>query len=447
MYSLTIEDSDGNVADHFSFDHGSYVIGRQDDCDIVLPSSSVSRRHAKLYIDDGRCYIEDLNSANGVTVDGQKVVKERHLGTASQVRVGDYYLFLEYQERGQMADQDVRSTLFISDDNEQHHKLVRINDEFAGEEFALSEVDNSIGRTDDNFILLSDQSISRTHATIDRRSDEYILRDLGSSNGTRVNESEVTGPTPLEDGDLIEFGNVEFVFAPGDQKINPREYSSSDSRRYLIGAGMMMLVLAGLVLGGLITLGIYTLQSSSTKQATATPSQSKKPTNLEERIAPILEEGRRYLENGRWKEAAGTFEHVLKIAPDHKTASKLRKQANRQKKAAGTLDAALSLSEDGKWREARQTISDIPEDTEAYQRSRSVLEDIEQNLAHKLRLDARKLMDSDQPEELKRAHDKLVEALGLVPDSSSLEERVETVESRLDEHGVSYTPYAESGNK
>lgn len=447
MYSLTIEDSDGNVAEHFSFDHGAYVIGRQEDCDIVLPSSSVSRRHAELFVEDGRCFIEDLNSANGVTVDGQKVVKQRHLGTASQVRIGDYYLYLEYQERDQMADQDVRSTLFISDDT-RHFKLVRVNDEFAGEEFALSEMDNTVGRTDDNFILLSDQSISRSHATIEQRGDEYILRDLDSSNGTRVNGDRISEPTPLQSGDTVKFGSVQFVFAPGDEQIDPEDYRSSTSRRYLIGAGMLSLVLVGLVLGGLIALTIYSFQpGANTSSAEATPAASGKTneaTKLEQRISPLLEEGRRYLDNGRWEEAVSRFEEILKMAPDHSKAKTLRARAQEERQAADKLEEALNFSEQGKWRQARQSISEIPADTEAHERSRSVLRDVDQNLAHQLRLDARRLMESDSAEKLSTAHDKLVEALSLVPDSTSLKSRLDTLEQRLDERDVDYTSYRES---
>lgn len=440
MFSLTIEDGEGQVAEHFSFDHGSYVIGRQDDCDIVLPSSSVSREHAELYVDEGRCYIRDLQSANGVTVDGQRVLNERHLGTASQIRLGDFTLYLEYQEPDRMSDQDVRSTLFISDGTDDEFKLVRINDEFAGEEFILSEVENSIGRTDDNFILLSDESISRQHATIERRGDQFILEDLNSSNGTRVNGTDVTGHRVLESGDVLELGNVEFVFAPGDEHVDPSEYQSTRSTRYLIGAGMVTLVLVGLVLGGLIALLMFSLDSSTGSSATATAAKS--PNNqLEDRLAPLIEEGRRYMENKRWSEARQSLEHVLKIAPDHSEAKQLLSKAQTEQKAAEHLDEAVTHSENGEWRKAKAQIGKIPGGTHAHSRSRSVLRDIEQNLAHQLRLKARDLMDSESPGKLKKAHAKLVEAYSLLPDSKSLRKQLEQLEGRLDEQNADYTAY------
>ena len=66
MFTLTIEDKHGGVADEYSFEEGEFLIGRSHGADIILPSDNVSRRHARLYTVDGRCYLEDLGSASGV---------------------------------------------------------------------------------------------------------------------------------------------------------------------------------------------------------------------------------------------------------------------------------------------------------------------------------------------------------------------------------------------
>jgi len=49
------------------------VIGRQSDCDIVLDSNSVSRRHAEVVADGGAFFVEDLGSRNGTYVNGRKI--------------------------------------------------------------------------------------------------------------------------------------------------------------------------------------------------------------------------------------------------------------------------------------------------------------------------------------------------------------------------------------
>jgi hypothetical protein len=64
---------------------GSLVFGRAPDCDVTLPSSGVSRHHARLVVRDDRLFIEDLDSANGCLVNGQKVEAEQQLQHADEV--------------------------------------------------------------------------------------------------------------------------------------------------------------------------------------------------------------------------------------------------------------------------------------------------------------------------------------------------------------------------
>src|SRR5690606_3923391 len=196
MFTLIIEDRTGNIADEVSFDSGSYTIGRVEGNDIILPSNAVSRTHARIFVSQGRCYIDDLGSANGVIVDGEPLTTRRELRNAAQIRIGDYTLYLEHRNRAAEAAQDVLRTHVVADDASLF-KLVRVGDMFAGEEFSLTEVVNTVGRTDDNFILLSDPSISRNHGQVVNEGMTFKVVDLGSSNGTRVNGKIIKVPTPI----------------------------------------------------------------------------------------------------------------------------------------------------------------------------------------------------------------------------------------------------------
>ena len=60
-------------------------------------------------------------------------------------------------------------------------------------------------------VELSDPSISKLHAILERTPGGWIVADLGSKNGTRVNGRTVEGSMPLQVGDRIEFGSVEFL--------------------------------------------------------------------------------------------------------------------------------------------------------------------------------------------------------------------------------------------
>lgn len=72
-----------------------------------------------------------------------------------------------------------------------------------------------IGRDADCEITLQEPAVSRRHAAIDWTYQGYVVRDLGSSNGTFVNSVEV-GEALLADGDLIEVGLVQMRFrSPG----------------------------------------------------------------------------------------------------------------------------------------------------------------------------------------------------------------------------------------
>ena len=69
----------------------------------------------------------------------------------------------------------------------------------------------TFGRSADNWVPLNNPTVSGHHCRIRREGDGYILQDLGSTNGTRVNAKDIT-ETPLKSKDLVQIGNVEFLF-------------------------------------------------------------------------------------------------------------------------------------------------------------------------------------------------------------------------------------------
>jgi pSer/pThr/pTyr-binding forkhead associated (FHA) protein len=71
----------------------------------------------------------------------------------------------------------------------------------------------TIGRTRDCDLCLTDLSVSRMHALLVRRQDGWVLSDLGSHNGTRLNGWLVREPVQLRPGDRVEFGSMAFIIA------------------------------------------------------------------------------------------------------------------------------------------------------------------------------------------------------------------------------------------
>jgi pSer/pThr/pTyr-binding forkhead associated (FHA) protein len=80
-----------------------------------------------------------------------------------------------------------------------------------GERFLLDSPDSSIGRSGDNEVVLDDVTVSRKHANIRRAGERFELIDLGSLNGTYVNNNSIARAT-LTSGDEIQFGKFHMLF-------------------------------------------------------------------------------------------------------------------------------------------------------------------------------------------------------------------------------------------
>lgn len=89
--------------------------------------------------------------------------------------------------------------------------LIGMAGDIKGKSFPIEHDEVTLGRSSDNAIPLNNATVSGKHASIKREGDSYILRDLGSTNGTRVNSREVKEAV-LRPKDLVQVGSVEFMF-------------------------------------------------------------------------------------------------------------------------------------------------------------------------------------------------------------------------------------------
>jgi EmrB/QacA subfamily drug resistance transporter len=72
----------------------SATIGREPECDIQLLDSEVSRRHAKVTVRDGLAAIDDLHSANGTYVNGDRILEQRTLSPGDRIQIGEATIIL-----------------------------------------------------------------------------------------------------------------------------------------------------------------------------------------------------------------------------------------------------------------------------------------------------------------------------------------------------------------
>jgi len=73
---------------------GSATIGREPECELQLLDSEVSRRHAKVTIRDAAAVIDDLHSANGTYVNGDRILEARGLGPGDRIQIGEATIVL-----------------------------------------------------------------------------------------------------------------------------------------------------------------------------------------------------------------------------------------------------------------------------------------------------------------------------------------------------------------
>jgi len=84
-----------------------------------------------------------------------------------------------------------------------------------GRRIKLKPREITIGRDEENAIHIALDTISRLHARLFFHDGAHHVEDLGSTNGTFVNEAEIAEPTPLRNGDLVRCGGAVLKFIAG----------------------------------------------------------------------------------------------------------------------------------------------------------------------------------------------------------------------------------------
>jgi len=159
----------------------AYLVGRDPEADIVVADVRVSWHHAEFRPTRGRWALVDLDSTNGNYADGRRADLIEIDGTR-QLRLGD-------PEDGPLLD----CTLFRRTDGQTRR----------------------IGRVPGNDIVIPHLSVSRQHAELRTMPGESRIVDLGSHNGTFVNEQRVTEAV-LAEGDTVGFGDTTFRLTGGE---------------------------------------------------------------------------------------------------------------------------------------------------------------------------------------------------------------------------------------
>ena len=204
-------------------------IGRDPACGLALMAKDVSRRHARIMPGLLGYVLTDL-STNGVLVNGAPIDRAHVLGHLDVIRIGSVELVFE----GERAFVDpvtaplpqstpVPEAASPSVQPRVEHPApvvllatLEIINEGAGKgtRFRLERPIAHIGRGASNEVRLRDESVSGSHATLTRRGSQWVVLDLGSTNGTYVDGERISGERVLHGVSEIRFGGIKMVFRP-----------------------------------------------------------------------------------------------------------------------------------------------------------------------------------------------------------------------------------------
>jgi pSer/pThr/pTyr-binding forkhead associated (FHA) protein len=252
--TITVKKDDETILEYL-VDTLPVHIGRKSDNDIVLEEKNVSRKHAQIVMREDQYFIEDLGSTGGTKIDGETIT-EKDIHTGDVIEIGNYQLHFDsgipedertvfeteeetVLEEGTAIDED--RTMFYE---EPEAKLLVVKSDTLEGEIHLEEDETVFGRDEDTDITIEDKRISRKHCKISTEEGNFIISDLGSSNGTFVNGQRVTQKT-LESGDRIQIGSNILEFRI-EKPVKPQKRSPIG---VLAKAALAIAILVGLSFG------------------------------------------------------------------------------------------------------------------------------------------------------------------------------------------------------
>lgn len=191
-------------------------IGRNPDNDVSIPERHVSRHHAVISYRHGLFLISDLGSANGVFVNDQKINDPFPLAHGDVIRLFVPTMRYSAVVTAEEEENAIKTGTIIRPRLGGGRPILQITSGAQeGLEIPIMKEEISFGRATSSAnwdIILQDQAVSRPHARMELKDDEWYLTDLNSANGTLVNGNPIREPKVLQDGSVIVMGETTMLF-------------------------------------------------------------------------------------------------------------------------------------------------------------------------------------------------------------------------------------------
>ncbi|MFW5924659.1 MAG: FHA domain-containing protein [Myxococcota bacterium] len=212
LVSILKDGSDGQA---YPIAGEQHDVGREEGDVVLRDDPYLSPRHARIRCRDDTFVLQDLDSANGVYL---RIRQPVDLSNGDMILIGQEVLRFDVLPDGELplGPAMVHGVmLFGTPETPRIARLVQYTTEGVGRDvFYLYRDETVLGRETGDIVFTDDPFLSRRHAsvTVDRAGGRFVLRDLGSSNGTAI---RIRGEHVLEDGDQFRMGRHLFRFDRG----------------------------------------------------------------------------------------------------------------------------------------------------------------------------------------------------------------------------------------
>jgi pSer/pThr/pTyr-binding forkhead associated (FHA) protein len=208
---------------------GSRTVFGRKDAEVELSDPTVSGRHAMLEMVGGKLFLTDLGSTNGTTLNGDRI-ESAPVQNLDQLGLGDTRILLTVVEDkyGAYLAAEVPADEDLDDSRVEDTEATVIEEALPnpdldstikvmldvvagpdqGKKFQVARRSTVIGRSEKADLRLSDTGVSQRHCQIEiHNKDKMTIKDLASSNGTRLNDHYVSA-VKIRHGDLVQIGET-----------------------------------------------------------------------------------------------------------------------------------------------------------------------------------------------------------------------------------------------
>jgi pSer/pThr/pTyr-binding forkhead associated (FHA) protein/tetratricopeptide (TPR) repeat protein len=327
-----------------------FVIGRSSRCNLTLPDNMLSREHCEIARSGGVYTVVDKGSRNGTLLNGGPANKPSPLEDGDKIEVGPFELLFYASDAlaPAAAAEDVEedaATRFAGSPEDLAKadkkaeksaepisetasvRIELVTGPLKGSKYEDWKGDLVMGRGQNCDILIPDDSISNRHARVarDSASGRYFVEDLGSANGTFVNNVRTSGRHVLKHGEKIRVGTTVMEY----HEVDPVQRKASRRKMVLTAVAVVLLIAVFKVL------------------------------QPEDVTVKYMAEGQSLLQQKQYDEAINAFQRILSAHPNHAEAQAMINTARSQREAEEFLAQAKQAALEERYAEALDICHDV----------------------------------------------------------------------------------------